>query len=315
MELSVVDKKAMINVEHKSLSVRRQCALINLERSSLYYHGSEESYENLELMRLLDEEYMRHPFKGVLRMVQYLSDLDHIVNPKRVRRLLRSMGIMAIYPKRNLSKAHPAHKKYPYLLKGMDINKANQVWCTDFTYIRLNQGFVYLVAVMDWYSRYVLSWRLSNSMDASFCIEALEDALLAYGKPVIFNSDQGSQYTCDDFIELLLANDITISMDGKGRAFDNIFIERLWRSVKYEEVYIKDYANMVEAKNSLAKYFQFYNYERHHQGLEYKKPAEVYFDIRYKNHQAQDIEMKLNNQRKINYNICLNSKQISGSIH
>lgn len=315
MELSVVDKKAMINVEHKSLSVRRQCALINLERSSLYYHGSEESYENLELMRLLDEEYMRHPFKGVLRMVEYLSDLDHIVNPKRVRRLLRSMGIMAIYPKRNLSKAHPAHKKYPYLLKGMDINKANQVWCTDFTYIRLNQGFVYLVAVMDWYSRYVLSWRLSNSMDASFCIEALEDALLAYGKPVIFNSDQGSQYTCDDFIELLLANDITISMDGKGRAFDNIFIERLWRSVKYEEVYIKDYANMVEAKNSLAKYFQFYNYERHHQGLEYKKPAEVYFDIRYKNHQAQDIEMRLNNQRKINYNICLNSKQISGSIH
>jgi len=313
MELSVVDKKAMINVEHKSLSVRRQCALINLERSSLYYHGSEESYENLELMRLLDEEYMRHPFKGVLRMVEYLSDLDHIVNPKRVRRLLRSMGIMAIYPKRNLSKAHPAHKKYPYLLKGMDINKANQVWCTDFTYIRLNQGFVYLVAVMDWYSRYVLSWRLSNSMDASFCIEALEDALLAYGKPVIFNSDQGSQYTCDDFIELLLANDITISMDGKGRAFDNIFIERLWRSVKYEEVYIKDYANMVEAKNSLAKYFQFYNYERHHQGLEYKKPAEVYFDIRYKNHQAQDIEMRLNNQRKINYNICLNSKQISGS--
>jgi putative transposase len=315
MELSVVDKKAMINVEHKSLSVRRQCALINLERSSLYYHGSEESYENLELMRLLDEEYMRHPFKGVLRMVEYLSDLDHIVNPKRVRRLLRSMGIMAIYPKRNLSKAHPAHKKYPYLLKGMDINKANQVWCTDFTYIRLNQGFVYLVAVMDWYSRYVLSWRLSNSMDASFCIEALEDALLAYGKPVIFNSDQGSQYTCDDFIELLLANDITISMDGKGRAFDNIFIERLWRSVKYEEVYIKDYANMVEAKNSLAKYFQFYNYERHHQGLEYKKPAEVYFDIRYKNHQAQDIEMRLNNQRKINYNICLNSKQISESIH
>ena len=305
----------MINVEHKSLSVRRQCALINLERSSLYYHGSEESYENLELMRLLDEEYMRHPFKGVLRMVEYLSDLDHIVNPKRVRRLLRSMGIMAIYPKRNLSKAHPAHKKYPYLLKGMDINKANQVWCTDFTYIRLNQGFVYLVAVMDWYSRYVLSWRLSNSMDASFCIEALEDALLAYGKPVIFNSDQGSQYTCDDFIELLLANDITISMDGKGRAFDNIFIERLWRSVKYEEVYIKDYANMVEAKNSLAKYFQFYNYERHHQGLEYKKPAEVYFDIRYKNHQAQDIEMRLNNQRKINYNICLNSKQISESIH
>lgn len=315
MELSVMEKKAMLDSHHKHLSVRKQCALLNLRRSNLYYQVSDETPENIELMRLLDEEYTRYPFKGVLRMVEYLKDLGHKVNQKRVRRLLRQMGIMAIYPQKNLSQAHPAHKKYPYLLKGLLINKVNQVWCTDFTYIRLNKGFIYLVAVMDWYSRYVLSWRLSNSMDASFCVEALEDALLMHGKPEIFNSDQGSQYTSDDFTGLLLANNIQISMDGRGRAFDNIFIERLWRSVKYEDVYIKDYGNITEAKSSLDKYFQFYNYERQHQGLENKKPAEIYFDILYKSHQANIIKNELINNRKIDYNICLKPRKVSEAIH
>ena len=300
----------MIDINHDQLSVRRQCALLGLNRGSLYYQESEETPENIEFMRLLDEEYTRYPFKGVLRMVEYLKDVGYEVNQKRVRRLLRKMGIMAIYPKKNLSKASPEHKKYPYLLKGLLINKSNQVWCTDFTYIRLKQGFVYLVAIMDWYSRYVLSWNLSSSMDLSFCIEALEDALLRHGKPTIFNSDQGSQYTSDDFTGLLLANKIKISMDGRGRAFDNIFIERLWRSVKYEEVYIKDYASISYARASLEKYFCFYNYERHHQGLENKKPAEVHFDISYKNDQAERIRQKIN-KRKMNHNICLKPEKIS----
>lgn len=310
-----MEKTAMIDANHQHISLRTQCALLNLGRSNLYYQASDETSENLEFMRLLDEEYTRYPFKGVIRMVEYLKDLGHEVNHKRVRRLLRQMGIMAIYPKKNLSQAHSAHKKYSYLLKGLLINKVNQVWCTDFTYIRLNQGFVYLVAVMDWYSRYVLSWRLSNSMDASFCIEALEDALLMHGKPDILNSDQGSQYTSDDFTGLLLVNDIRISMDGRGRAFDNIFIERLWRSVKYEDVYIKDYACMSEAKNSLDNYFQFYNYERQHQGLENKKPAELYFDISYKSHQASIVKKEVIDNRKIDYNICLKPRQIGEATH
>lgn len=305
----------MIDPEHGRLSVRQQCDLLKLNRSNLYYQGKDEPLENLGYMRLLDEEYTRYPFKGVLRMVEYLNDLGYQVNHKRVRRLLRHMGIIAIYPKKNLSKAHPAHKKYPYLLKGLNINKPNQVWCTDFTYIRLRQGFVYLVAIMDWYSRYVLSWRLSNSMDSSFCIEALEDALLMHSKPYIFNSDQGSQYTSGDFTGLLLANDIKISMDGKGRAFDNIFIERLWRSVKYEEVYIKDYADLIEAKISLEKYFQFYNYERQHQGLKNKKPAELYFKISYKSHQADIMKKELFKTFKINDNINLKPKQMDNTIH
>ena len=229
-------------------------------------------------MRLMDEEYTCHPFKGVLRMAAYLRELGYCVNTKRVRRLLRLMGLEAIYPKKNLSKANLAHKKYPYLLKDLSINKPNQVWCTDITYIRLAQGFVYLVAVMDWFSRYVLSWRLSNSLDTSFCIEALEDALLFYGVPEIFNSDQGVQFTSEAFTGLLLGNGIKISMDAKGRAFDNIFIERLWRSVKYEEVYLKEYISMKDAKAGLENYFNFYNLERHHQHLDYKKPADVYFN-------------------------------------
>ena len=229
-------------------------------------------------MRLLDEEYTRHPFKGVLRMQAWLGDLGYCVNTKRVRRLLRVMGLEAVYPQKSLSQSNRWHKKYPYLLKGLSISRPNQVWSTDITYMRLSQGFVYLVAVMDWYSRYVLSWRLSTSLDTTFCLEALEDALMIYGFPEIFNSDQGVQFTSEAFTGLLLANEIKMSMDGKGRAFDNIFIERLWRSVKYEEVYLKEYVSIKEAKDGLKNYFTFYNFERHHQHLDYKKPAEVYLN-------------------------------------
>lgn len=268
---------SIIEFIHPSLSIREQCQLINLNRSSIYYEAAGENKYNLTLMNLLDEEYTRHPFKGVLRMVAYLKELGHHVNEKRVRRLLRLMGIEAIYPKPNLSQSHSTHKKYPYLLKGLAITKSNQVWCTDITYIRLSQGFIYLVAVMDWYSRYVLSYKLSNSLDSSFCIEALEEALMLYESPEIFNSDQGSQFTSEAFTHILLNKGIKISMDGQGRAFDNIFIERLWRSVKYEEVYLYDYASAKEAKDRLKIYFNFYNNERHHQSLNYKKPADIYF--------------------------------------
>jgi putative transposase len=228
--MNVEEKRQMIDTHHTQLSIRQQCQLIGLNRSNVYYEPTGESEYNLLLMKLLDEEYTLHPFKGVIKMVEYLKELGHFVNHKRVRRLLRLMGLEAIYPKKNLSKAHVAHKKYPYLLKGLTIDKPNQVWCVDITYIRLLQGFIYLVAIMDWYSRYVLSWRLSNSLDSFFCMEALEDALMFYGFPEIFNSDQGAQFTSEGFTGLLLTNGIQISMDARGRAFDNIFIERLYPS-------------------------------------------------------------------------------------
>lgn len=262
---------------HEHLSVRQQCHLLGLHRSNLYYEPRGESEYNLLLMKLMDEEVLRYPFKGVLNMVAYLKELGHRVNPKRVRRLLRLMGVEAIYPKRNLSKAHPTHRKYPYLLHGFDIHKPNQVWYSDITYIRLAQGFVYLVAIMDGYSRYVVSWNVSNSLDASFCVEALENALMLYEIPEILNSDQGAQYTSEGWTACLNAHGIRISMDGRGRAFDNIFMERLWRSVKYEEVYLHEYLSVKEAKLRLGTYFHFYNYARHHQALNYKKPGEIYF--------------------------------------
>jgi putative transposase len=272
------DKKAMITDLSKGLSIRRKCELLNFSRANLYRGISQETAYNLLLMRLLDEEYTRHPCKGVLKMVKYLEDFGHFVNHKRVRRLLRLMGLMAIYPKpKHLSNPHPEHKIYPYLLNGVDISVPNQVWSSDITYVRLRAGFIYLVAIIDWYSRYVLSWRISNSLDASFCIDALHDALLYYGCPKIFNTDQGSQFTSEGYTDILLTNDIKISMDGRGRAFDNIFIERLWRTVKYEEIFLHDYSSITEAKEKLGKYFNYYNYERHHQNLGYKKPAEVYF--------------------------------------
>lgn len=276
--MSTQQKRAMIEIKLERPGVRRQCELLGLNRSGLYYQMRPESEYNLLLMSLLDEEYTRHPCKGVVKMVKYLEEFGHHVNPKRVRRLLRQMGIIAIYPKKNLSKPNLEHKVYPYLLKDLDVVRPNQVWCTDITYIRLLQGFIYLVAVMDWHSRYVLSWKISNSLDASFCVESLQDALLYYGSPEIFNTDQGSQFTSVAFTDILLANDVQISMDAKGRAFDNIFIERLWRTVKYEEVFLHDYRSVIEAKTKLGEYFCYYNYERHHQALDYKKPAEIYFN-------------------------------------
>lgn len=226
-------------------------------------------------MRLIDEEYTRHPFYGTRRLTAWLKRKGHEVNIKRVRRLMRDMGIEAIYQKPNLSKAFPEHKKYPYLLKNIVIDHPDQVWSSDITYIRMKHGFIYLTAVMDWFSRYVLSFEVSTTLDTGFCIEALEKAL-NISKPEIFNTDQGSQFTSEAFTGCLKSNGITISMDGKGRAFDNIFVERLWRSVKYEEVYLNDYETVKNAIVGLFRYFEFYNKERVHQALEYQTPYEVY---------------------------------------
>jgi putative transposase len=253
----------------------RQCELTDLARSSYYYRAADENEENVRLMRLLDEQYTRTPYYGIRRMTAWLQASGHGVNHKRVARLMRRMGLEAIYPKPRLSQGGPEHKIYPYLLSGLAIRRPNQVWCSDITYIRLRQGFVFLVAIMDWFSRYVLAWEVSVTMDTSFCLSALAWAL-RHGKPEIFNTDQGSQFTSEDFTGKLTSAGIHISMDGRGRVFDNIFIERLWRSVKVEEVYLKDYESVAIAVASLGAYFTFYNQERLHQSLGYRTPATVY---------------------------------------
>ena len=260
---------------HSQLSLRRQCALLGISRASLYYEPVEESRENLALMRLIDRQYTRVPFYGSRRMTAWLQSQGHAVNRKRVVRLMRQMGIEAVYAKPKLSQPGEGHKIYPYLLKGMKIERRDQVWCTDITYIPLLQGFLYLVAVMDWFSRFVLSWALSLTIELDFCLEALQRAL-RWGRPEIFNSDQGSQFTSEKFLGELEQRNIAISMDGRGRCLDNIFIERLWRSVKYEEVYLKDYQLVSEARAGIASYFQFYNYQRLHQSLDYRTPAAIY---------------------------------------
>lgn len=265
----------MIEPKLDTITISRQCELIGLPRSSFYYQPAVESPENMALMRLIDEEYTKHPFYGSRRFAEWLKTLGYDVNRKRVSRLMQIMGIEAIYPKKNLSRASEYNKVYPYLLNGVLINKPNCVWSTDITYIRLLSGFVYLTAIIDWYSRYVLAWRLSNTLDVNFCIDALEEAL-EIGCPEIFNTDQGSQFTSNAFISVLQRHPIAISMDGKGRAFDNIFVERLWRSVKYEEVYLKDYVTVRDAKQGLEAYFKFYNNERLHQSLNYKTPNLIY---------------------------------------
>lgn len=236
----------------------------------------EESAENLELMRLIDEEYTRHPFYGSRKMRDWLQRQGYAVNRKRVRRLMRKMGLVSVAPKPNTSRPAPAHKIYPYLLRGLEISRADQVWCADITYIRLAHGFVYLTAVMDWHSRYVLSWEVSVTMEEDFCVSALESALRRHGCPAIFNTDQGAQFTGDAFTGVLKDAGVDISMDGKGRAMDNIMVERLWRSVKYEEVYLKDYESVAELKAALKQYFAFYNEERPHQSHGGQTPAEVY---------------------------------------
>lgn len=242
----------------------------------MYYKPTAESDENLGLMRLMDEQYLRTPFYGVPKMTDWLRKRGHGVNPKRVRRLMRLMGLEAIYPKPRLSTPAPGHRIYPYRLRGLAIVRPNQVWAVDITYIRLRQGFTYLVAIMDWFSRYVVAWELSNSMDTGFCLSALDWALET-AQPEIFNSDQGAQFTSTAFTGRLESQSIAISMDGRGRVIDNIFIERLWRSVKYEEVFLHDYMGMSDATAGLARYFVFYNGERSHQALGYQTPKEVYF--------------------------------------
>lgn len=263
---------------NEGLPLARQCDLAGVPRSSWYTHkkASELSDENLKLCHLMDEEYTRRPFYGSRRMVLFLKDQGYKVNRKRVQRLMRLLGLAGMAPGPNTSKKHPEHKVYPYLLRGITVTRPNQVWGTDITYIRLARGFVYLVAIMDWYSRRVLSWRVSNSMDASFCVDCLEDAIHAYGAPEVFNSDQGSQFTSEDFTEVLKREGVQISMDGRGRALDNIFVERLWRSVKHEDIYLKGYSTMPELVVGLSNYFAFYNSERRHQSLGYQTPDSVY---------------------------------------
>ena len=265
----------MIEAEHPVLSVRRQCDLVGLTRSGLYYEPQGESPENLALMRLLDEAYTAWPFYGVRKMTAHLAREGQAVNVKRVRRLMRLMGLEAIYPRKRLSVPGEGHKRYAYLLRGVEIVRPDQVWSADITYIRLRRGFLYLAAILDWYSRYVLSWTLSSSLDAAFCVWALEEALTR-GRPEVFNTDQGVQFTSEGFTGILESRGIAISMDGRGRVFDNIFSERLWRTVKYEEVYLKDYADPREARGGLRAYFRFYNEQRPHQALKYRTPAEVY---------------------------------------
>ena len=261
--------------EHPALSVARQCELLGLCRASYYYRPVGESAQNRELLRRLDEQYTRTPFYGVRRMTAVLRHAGYAVNPKRVRRLLRILGLTALGPQPGTSRAAPGHRVYPYLLRGVAIERVNQVWSTDITYIRLRSGFVYLVAVLDWYSRYVLSWALSNSLEVGFCLDAL-DAALARGQPEIFNTDQGAQFTSPAFTGRLVGAGVSISMDGRGRALDNVFVERLWRSVKYEEVYLHDYEGMRDAQRGLGWYFPIYNEERPHQALGYQTPAAVY---------------------------------------
>ena len=257
-------------------SVRRQCELLGLNRSSVYYVPAEPDAEELELMRRIDEIHLESPFYGSRSIARELRKKGYPANRKRVQRLMRLLGLESVAPKPNTSKPNEEHPVYPYLLRGVTVDRPNQVWAVDITYIPLSRGFAYLVAIMDWHSRRVLSWRLSNTLDASFCVEALQEALSRFGCPEIFNSDQGSQFTAKDFTDVLLAADVKISMDGKGRCIDNVFVERLWRSLKYEDVYLKASTNLVEARAAIAAYFRFYNTRRSHQALGYQTPASFY---------------------------------------
>jgi len=277
--LSVSDKRNCVEEDHPQLSIQRQCELLNLCRASFYRNSAvqgQERPENLKLMRAIDKEYTDHPFYGSRQMRNVLRRQGYKVNRKRVQRLMRLMGLQSVAPKPGTSKPHPGHKVYPYLLRNLDINHPDQVHCSDITYIRMPGGFVYLTAVMDWHSRFVLSWEVSITMDTEFCVSALERSLRLYGSPEIFNTDQGSQYTSKEFTGILQDHGVKISMDGKGRAMDNIMIERLWRTVKYEEIYLKEYKNVSELKAALKTYFQSYNYERPHKSLGGKSPADIY---------------------------------------
>jgi len=271
----------MIDHSFNKLSIRRQCGLLGVNRGMLYYQPQPVSAETLDIMDRIDRQYTKTPFYGVERMTAQLKRDGLIIGHNRVRRLMRLMGLMPIYPKPKLSGGHPEHRIYPYLLRDVTIDRVNQVWSADITYIRLTAGFVYLVAIMDWFSRYVLSWSLSNTLASLFCVEVLEQAL-TLASPEIFNTDQGSQFTSCDFTARLEQAGVRISMDGRGRVFDNIFSERLWRTVKYEEVYLNEYRDVRQAIGGLGSYFDFYNNRRLHQSLGYRTPAEVYFENRFK---------------------------------
>ena len=275
-QMSRAERRALVERRDPALPVSQQCRLLAVSRSSVYRRPAEVSEEDRTIMALIDRHYLARPYYGSRRMAAWLATQGHVVNRKRVQRLMRLMGLVAIYQRPNTSKPAAAHKIYPYLLGGIAIERVNQVWCSDVTYIPMAKGFLYLVVVMDWVSRAVLAWRLSNTLGADFCVEALEEALSRYGRPEIFNTDQGSQFTSDDFTGTLKDHGITISMDGKGRCMDNIFVERLWRSLKYEEVYLNAYASVAEAKAGIGAWLDFYNEERQHQSLGYRTPRQIY---------------------------------------
>lgn len=276
----------MVIWDHEDLSVRAQCRLLGLHRAGLYYDPVATSDEDLALMRLIDTLYLKRPYFGSRRMTVALQGQGHAINRKHVQRLMRLMDLEGLAPGPNTSRKAPQHAVYPYLLRGLAIERANQVWASDITYIPVAHGFFYLVAIIDWYSRRVLAWRLSNTLEAAFCIEALHEALRRWGRPEIFNTDQGAQYTSEVWTEVLKAHGIRISMDGKGRCIDNIFVERLWRSLKYEEVFLNAYDGGAEARDGIGKYMRFFNLERPHQALAYRTPADVYNESRGTNRKA-----------------------------
>src|SRR5712691_1320526 len=275
-QMSRAERRALVEREAPALPVSRQCRLLAVSRASVYRRPAEISEEDCMIIALIDWQYLARPYYGSRRMAAWLATQGHVVNRKRVQRLMRLAGLVAIYQRPNTSKPAVAHKIYPYLLGGLSIERVNQVWCSDVTYIPMAKGFLYLVVIMDWVSRAVLAWRLSNTLGAEFCVEALEEALSRYGRPEIFNTDQGSQFTSDDFTGTLQRHGVTISMDGKGRYMDNIFVERLWRSLKYEEVYLNAYASVAEAKAGIGCWLGFYNEERQHQSLGYRTPRQAY---------------------------------------
>lgn len=274
--MSTREKILLVKENHKQLSIKRQCELLDMPRSMYYYEPAMEDELNLLLMNIIDEIYTKYPFYGSPKLCESIKRLGYEINIKRIKRLMAKMGIIAIYPGPNTSRRNRDHKIYPYLLRGLPVKTPNQVWAADITYIRMNKGFMYLMAIIDLFSRYVIAWELSNTLDSSFCKEALSRAMRT-GMPNIFNSDQGVQFTDKEFTKILLNNSVRISMDSTGRATDNVFVERLWRSLKYEDIYIKGYESVQDLLKGLAAYFDFFNNERPHQSLGYKTPSEIYF--------------------------------------
>ncbi len=279
-----------IEKDGRGISIRKQCELIGINRSNVYYERRKINIEWEDALRkAIDKQFLKDAC-GVVKMMKYMRRGGYVIGYKLIRRLMHSMNLMAIYPKPNLSKRYPEHKIYPYLLSGVEVIRSNQVWATDITYIQLKQGFCYLVAVMDWFSRYVLSWRVSNTLEADFCVECLEGAL-EYGCPDMFNSDQGSQFTSNIFTQKLIDNKIKISMDGRGRVFDNIFIERLWRTVKYDNIYVHEYQTVTDVRQGLQEFFELYNMERLHQSLDYQTPWEVYSGLEFSPSQIPHLKL------------------------